>query len=151
MSIASPGYVGGGPGDAGLRISDFDDLLRVARQQPEPQRLLFIFAGAELPEDCTPEQRARYEAGQGGALVPLMSVDKAPAELASFAALVEESLQFGREWGVVFVAAISGRGGLAPTAAEIDRALNGMTESVKAGMFGAFMPFDRQGSPLLID
>ena len=151
MSIASPEYIDGGQGDAALRISDFDDLLRVARQQPEPQRLLFVFAGAELPEDCTPEQRLRYETGQGGALVPLMSVDKAPADLASFAVLVEESLQFGREWVVVFVAALSGKNGRAPTVAEIDRILNEMTESVKAGTLGAFMPFDRQGCPLLID
>ena len=56
-----------------VEISSFDDLLRAARSQPEPQRLLFVFAGAELPEDCTPEQRARFEAGQGGALTPMMS------------------------------------------------------------------------------
>ena len=37
-----------------LNISTFDDLLRAARQQPQPQRLLFVFAGAELPENSTP-------------------------------------------------------------------------------------------------
>ncbi|HET7160419.1 MAG TPA: ribonucleotide reductase subunit alpha, partial [Burkholderiales bacterium] len=69
-------------------ISSFDDLLRAARMQPEPQRLLFVFAGVELPADSTPEQRAGFQAGQGGALIPLMSVDKSPDELETFAALV---------------------------------------------------------------
>jgi len=57
-----------------MNISSFDDLLRAAREQPEPQRLLFVFANAVLPEDSTPEQRARFEAGESGALAPLMSV-----------------------------------------------------------------------------
>lgn len=50
-----------------MDISSFDDLLHAARAQPEPQRLLFVFAAAELPDDATPAQRARFAAGQGGA------------------------------------------------------------------------------------
>jgi len=73
-----------GPSMPEPNISSFADLLREARQQPEPQRLLFVFAGAALPDDSTPEQRRRYAAGAGGALVPLMCVDKAPDELRSF-------------------------------------------------------------------
>ncbi len=61
-----------------MTISSFDDLLQAARAQPEPQRLLFVFAGVELPDDPTANQRQRFEAGQGGALVPLMCVDKRP-------------------------------------------------------------------------
>ena len=91
-----------------MDISSFDDLLQAARMQPEPQRLLFVFAAVELPDDATPAQRARLEAGQGGALVPLMCVDKTPQELPSFSALVEEARQFtapGHDWAMVFVAA----------------------------------------------
>ena len=87
-----------------MNISSFDELLRTAREQSEPQRLLFVFADAVLPDDSTPEQCARFAAGQGGALTPLMSVDKTPEELGTFAALVEESRQFGRNWAIVFVA-----------------------------------------------
>ena len=79
-----------------MNISSFDDLLRAACEQPEPQRLLFVFASAELPGDSTPEPRARIEAGQGGVLTPLMSGDKTPEELRSFAALVEESPEGSR-------------------------------------------------------
>ncbi|MEO8923737.1 MAG: ribonucleotide reductase subunit alpha, partial [Caldimonas sp.] len=40
-----------------MSISSFDDLLRAAREQPEPQRLLFVFAGAELPDDSSAVQQ----------------------------------------------------------------------------------------------
>jgi hypothetical protein len=134
-----------------MSISSFDDLLRAAREQSEPQRLLFVFANAELPDDSTPDQRARFEAGQGGALTPLMSVDKTPEELGSFAALVEESREFGRDWAIVFVASLSGRDGRAPTSEEADRSLHRMIESIKTGSFGSFIPFDRQGQPMLFN
>ena len=134
-----------------MNISSFDHLLRTAREQSEPQRLLFVFANAVLPDDSTPEQRARFEAGQGGALAPLMSVDKTPEELGTFAALVEESSQFGCDWAIVFVASLAGRDGRAPTSEEADRWLHRMIESIKTGSFGSFIPFDRQGQPMLFN
>ena len=132
-----------------MNISSFDDLLRAAREQPEPQRLLFVFANAALPDDSTPEQQARFHAGEGGALTPLMSVDKTPEELGTFAALVEESRQFGHDWAIVFVAGLSGRDDRPPTSVEADQALQRMIDAIKTGAFGAFMPFDRQGQPML--
>ena len=128
-----------------MDISSFDDLLRAAHAQAEPQRLLFVFAGAELPDDCTPAERARFEAGQGGSLKPLMCVDKAPADVPGFASLVDESHQLGKEWAIVFVAALSGRHGQAPSAAAAEGALTRMVESIKAGQIGAFIPFDQRG------
>jgi hypothetical protein len=133
-----------------VEIGSGDDLLRAARAQAEPQRLLFVFARAVLPEDSTPEQRAGFAAGRGGALEPLMSVDKAPADLGSFAELVDESRQFGPDWSVVFVASLAGRNGQAPTSGEADRSLQDMAESIERGVFGAYIPFDRQGAALLL-
>jgi hypothetical protein len=133
-----------------MSIATYEGLLRAAREQAEPQRLLFVFARAGLPDDSTPEQRADFAAGRGGALEPLMSVDKAPEELGSFAALVDESRQYASDWSVVFVSALAGRDGRAPTGAEADRSLQGMIESIKAGAFGSFIAFDRQGAPLLL-
>jgi hypothetical protein len=60
-----------------VNISSFDDLLCAARAQTEPQRLLFVFTKVTLPDDSTPEQQARFQTGEGGALEPLMCVDKA--------------------------------------------------------------------------
>lgn len=133
-----------------MNISSFDDLLEAARQQAEPQRLLFVFTGADLPADASSSQRERFLAGQGGALVPIMYVDKAPDELHGFANLVEESGQFGREWQIVFAAAISGTGGVAPTSAAAEMALQGMVEAIKAGSLGALIPFDRKGESVLL-
>ncbi len=56
-----------------MEISTFSDLLSAARAQQEPQRLLFVFTAAELADDSTDEERGRFEAGEGGALVPIMS------------------------------------------------------------------------------
>ena len=133
-----------------MNISNFDDLLRAARAQPEPQRLLFVFAQAVLPDDSTPEQRARFEAGEGGALAPLMAVDKTPEEMETFTALVEESRQLGAGWEVVFVGALSGRAGRPPTSRDADPPLQRMVESIKAGSIGSFIPFDRHGEALLL-
>lgn len=128
-----------------MTISSFDDLLQAARAQPEPQRLLFVFAGVELPDEATPAQRLGFEAGQGGALVPLMCVDKRPDELASFAALVQEASQFGHDWGIVFAAAMSGTLNRAPTSEDAEKPLERMVEAIKRGEHGSYIPFDAQG------
>lgn len=128
-----------------MEISTFSDLLQAARAQPEPQRLLFVFTAAELAEDASPEQRRRFEAGEGGALVPVMSVDKAPEELADFATLADEAGQFDTPWTVVFAAALSGRDGQAPLLVDVEQALDRMSESIKTGHLSAFIPFDHDG------
>ena len=97
----------------------------------------------------SPEQRAQFEAGGGGALTPLMTVDKIPSEINTFAQLVEESCQHASDWAIVFVASLPGRHGVAPTAREADQSLQRMIESVKTGSFGAFIPFGRDGEPVL--
>jgi hypothetical protein len=131
-----------------MTISSFSDLLSAARAQQEPQRLLFVFAQAELADDSTEEERRRFEAGEGGALVPVMSVDKSPEDIVDFAALVSESLQFGKPWTVVFVAALSGRGGVVPADADVFQVLDRMTAAIKTGNLAAFIPFDRAGDTI---
>lgn len=128
-----------------MQISSFDDFLSAARQQPDPQRLLLVFAIAELPDGSTPAERARFEAGEGGALVPQVCVDKAPDEFSDFAALAEESRLFAPDWAIVFAAALSGRDGVAPTSLDADAPLDRMVESIKAGRLDGLIPFDRAG------
>ena len=128
-----------------MNLETFDDLLRMARAQREPQRLLFVFAAAELPAGATAQQRAAFEAGHGGELAPLMCVDKTPDEVASFAALLDESRRAGPPWAIVFVAALSGRDGVAPSEQDADTPLQRMVGSVRAGSISGLLPFDRQG------
>ena len=128
-----------------MPIASFDDLLRSAREQGEPQRLLFVFTSAGVPDDATHEQRAHCEAGQGGTLTPLMCVDKSAVEWASFDALAEESRRLGQPRGIVFVAAMAKRDGRSPTRVDAEAPLQRMVESIKAGSIGDFIPFDGQG------
>ncbi len=134
-----------------MDITSFDDLLQAARAQAVPQRLLFVFASVELPDDATPAQRAGFAAGQGGTLTPLMCVDKLPDELVSFEALVQEAAQFvlpDQDWGLVFAAALSGTLDRVPTSSDADAPLQRMVEAIKGGAHGAYIPFDRQGQPV---
>jgi hypothetical protein len=134
-----------------MNIASFDDLLQVARQQPEPQRLLFVFAGAELPDDSSAAQRAQFLMGEGGALVPLMCVDKTPQEINSFADLVKESLEFGKPWTIVFAAAMSSNDGTQPSSEAAEKPLQKMVEAIKAGKLGSYIPFDREGHPVALN
>ena len=126
----------------------FDQLLQAAAADSQPQRLLFVFAAAELPDDATEAQRQNFTAGQGGTLTPLMCVDKAPAELASFDALVEESKHAGPPWQVLFAAALAGQAGRAPTADAVSQALHKMTECVRSGSLHRLIAIDRSGNAL---
>lgn len=130
-----------------MDIASFDDLLRMALQQTTLQRLLLVFCKAELPEDATAQQKAEFDAGEGGVLVPVASVDKFPEALGSFAALSAETLQHGIDWDVLFVAAMNREQNEGPDQiAAVDQALEGMVSAVKAGQVGSFVPFDASGA-----
>lgn len=128
-----------------MNITHFNDLLIAARQQAQAQRLLLVFAGAGLPANATAEQRAAFEAGEAGELAPLMCVDKDPATLPDFTALVAEAAVAGPPWALVFAAALSGRGTQPPADSQIEAALQRMVEAVKSGQLAGLIPFDRQG------
>ena len=128
----------------------FRQLLAAAAAQPEPQRLLFVFAAAELPDNATPEQRARFQSGRGGALAPLMCVDKAPRDVPDFAALVSEAERAGPPWNVVFAASLSGQAGRPPDKARIDLALETMVVAVRDGRIDGFAAYGPEGEFLEI-
>ncbi|MDQ2916959.1 MAG: ribonucleotide reductase subunit alpha [Casimicrobiaceae bacterium] len=128
-----------------MNITSYADLLEAAMGQTEPQRLLFVFAQAELPSDPTGAQKRQFQSGEGGALTPVMCVDKSPHELGSFASLVDESHRTGQRWDIAFVSSISGRGGIAPGGAEADQPLRMMIEAIKKGAIGNFLAFNRDG------
>lgn len=130
--------------------SHFQQLLAAARAQVQPHRLLFVFASAELPDRPTAAQRARFDAGRGGALAPLMCVDKAPDELTGFDVLAAESERAGPPWRVVFAAALPGQDGRPPAAGQVESALQSMVDAVRVGAFGRFAAYDRSGEPLVL-
>lgn len=124
-----------------MAISNFADLLAEARKQPEPQRLLFVCARAELPDYPSEEQRRRFEQGEGGALTPVTCVDKTPDELSDMATFVEQSNQTGQNWDLVFAAAMADPG----DNETIEQQLRRMVESLQMGSIEAFLAFNRSG------
>jgi hypothetical protein len=133
-----------------MNISNYSDLLAAARSQAQPQRLLFAFARAELPDDAGAPERARYFERRGGALKPVVCVDKTLAELGSFADLVAESRHTGADWDIVFVTTMSGRGGKPPTTAQAEAPLNMMVTYIHTGQVERFLAFDKEGELLAI-
>ena len=131
-------------------IVDFDSFLSAARSSGEPQRLLFVFVEAALPDDASEVERARFEAGMGGNLLPKMYVDKAPEEVEGFAALAEESAAMEADWHMVLAAALVGPDGRPPSQAEVDEAFNGIIRTIHAGGdLSRLLAFDRSGDPLM--
>ena len=121
-----------------MNILNFDDLLSAARQQPDPQLLLFVFAKAELPEGATAAQEEQFAAGGGGTLTPVLCVDKRP----------EESEQTGQQWDVVFVSSLSGHAGIEPTTEQAEQPLQMMVQAIHSGKIASLLALSRQGETL---
>lgn len=133
-----------------MNISNYSELLAAARSQTQPQRLLFAFARAELPDGAGAPERERYDARRGGALKPVMCVDKTLAELGSFEDLVAESRHTGADWDIVFVTTMSGRDGKAPPTADAEAPLNMMVTYIHTGQVERFLAFNKDGELLAI-
>lgn len=134
-----------------MAISNFEDLLKVALQEREPQRMLFVFVEKGPPDDWSDDKSAHFRTGSGGTLTPVICVDKAAAEVGSFAGLAKESEATGQHWDIVLVACLAGSNGAAPSASEVDQGLETMVDAVKTGSkLGRFLAFDRRGDPLQI-
>lgn len=134
-----------------IQIDSFDDLLTLAKQQDEPQQLLFVFTQRELPEGHTQEMKRRFEAGVGGHLAPIVCVNKPVPELTGFSQLNREALDMVEHWDVFFVAVLPGKQGQWPTETDTDKALDQMVENVRQGSVSGYLAFGPAGDPLLLD
>lgn len=128
-----------------MNISSYEDLLGAANAQASPQRILFVFTKAELPGESTQDQQEQYKARKGGALMPVMCVDKLASARVSFATLVEESRHTGKEWDIVFVACMDGKSADVTESAEAEEPLKEMVKSIQVGSIGNYLAFSRDG------
>jgi hypothetical protein len=132
-----------------INITDYDTLLLAAKQQPEPQRFLFVFLKKSLPKDSDTAEADNFHAGRGGALEAVMCVDKDLAELSNFPDLVVEAEAMEQGWQIVLVACLDGRNGVAPSADDALEPLKMMVQTVESGGdLSRYMAFDREGVPL---
>ncbi len=133
-----------------MEITDYDSLLAVARMQLEPQHFLFVFLKKSLPEDHKGDEEFRFNAGLGGALTPVMTLNKPLNELSNFEDLVKESKQQNRQWDLVSVAVLPGRGSIMPSVKEALAQLEIMMKTVESGGdLSKYMTFDKSGIPVI--
>ena len=132
-----------------IKITDYQSLLAVGKQQIDPQRFLFVFLQASLPADHNDTDKERFNSGQGGELQAIMCVDKGLDELTNFADLVTESKQMEQDWSMVLIACLSGKNGMLPSSEEAEQPLNMMVQAVQnGGDLSKYLAFDRQGDLL---
>jgi len=124
-------------------ISMFSDLLSMANEQPDPQRLLFLFASTEAT------RKSRKREDKKGTIEPTMVVDKLPNELSSFSELVKEADSINKKWDFVFIASLGGQNKQHPTSEEAEPYLNTMTDDVMTGKnIRKYVVFDRDENPI---
>ncbi len=127
-------------------IKLFKDLLKMAAEQEQPQRLLFLFANAES------QNAKKSKKHQRGTITPVMCVDKLPEELSTFATLVKEADSMEKKWNFVFIASLSGENGIVPTADEAEPYLNKMTHDVESGNgIDRYVVFDRDENAIELE
>jgi len=136
--------------DSLVEITDYNSLLKVARMQPQPQLFLFVFMKKSLPEDNKGDEAFRFNAGLGGELTPVMTLNKPVTELTNFSDLVQESKQQNREWDLVSVAALAGNQNKLPSDEVALKQLELMMKTVESGgNLGKYMTFDKNGIPVV--
>lgn len=106
--------------------SHFDDVIAMAKQQDEPQRMLFVLAKTDSKELGHGGQRS-------GTIQPVIYVDKLPDEIESFESLVAEADQLTSDWDMMLCAGLGGAQGKAPTSSDAEPHLNKMVEDVRSG------------------
>jgi len=125
-------------------INNFAQLLKTAREQEQPQRMLMMFAKTELA-------KSKNKNYQTGSITPVMCVDKLPEELTDFAALTVEADKISKEWSFIFISGLNGQNGQAPTPDDCEPFLNKMTSDLMTGQdLSGYMILDREESPVML-
>ncbi len=124
-------------------ISNFSELLIMASEQEQPQRLLMLFAKSQ--------SKSGKHNQNSGTIFPVICVDKLPADIASFDSLVAEADSINNDWNFIIVAGLNGQNGLAPTSEDADPHLNNMTNALASGQdMSQYVIFDRNQNPVSI-
>ncbi|UTW49321.1 ribonucleotide reductase subunit alpha [Bacterioplanoides sp. SCSIO 12839] len=124
--------------------SVFNDLLEMTKKQPEPQRLLFLFAQ-------TDDTKGKIKKHQRGSISPVMCVDKLPEELSDFASLKKEADSVSKDWEFMFIAGLSGADGKAPSSNDAEPYLNKMTNDLANGQdLSRYVVINRDEQPIEI-
>jgi len=107
-------------------MSQFEDLLSKAKDESQPQLILFMFAMAK-------SQQETHMGMKRGTIEPVMCVDKMTNELTTFDNLVKEADSHKSDWNFIFVTTLSGKNDAIPSPEEVDPYFRQMTNAVATG------------------
>ena len=137
--------------EAPPRIESFEDLVRLACQEPQPQRLLTILLRIEPVYRQNAEGRTEAIPGEGS-LSPLAAKDHDIHPELSFETLRTEADQAAPDWGFMMMAVLPGRGPEPPSREDTDDHLKRMAQTVvTGGNLSHYLLLDRDGVPHQIE
>lgn len=130
-------------------LESFADLLRMARAEPDPARLLTVLVKAQLAyrrrDDST------HAMLDEGLLEPVMARDWAITEDLSLDQIVTTADEVVDDWRFIMTAVFPGSRGTAPTSAACDPHLERMAKALMLNeSLDSFVFFDRHGTPVQI-
>ena len=119
---------------------DFDLFLNLAREKETPQRLYLVFAEKEF---ATEDEIATGQAlASNFTIRPVMYTDKPLSKLTNFVEMLDESLQNGQAWDIVYVTAGEDKG---LTAEFVEDRLEHMVKRIEEGEADLFVAFTQMG------
>lgn len=118
----------------------WNELVAMAEQQEEPQRLLFVFSKFEVREGEDPNDEAA-----DFSVEPVMYNDKPVDDISSFDALVQETQEADFHWDVVFVAGLGGSNGELPSSETAEDHLQKMIRAIYQGQIHHFAAYNQSG------
>lgn len=121
-----------------MQITNFNDLLIAAKQEPIPQRFLFLFAKATSLKNGVKSHH------NSGTIAPVMCVDKTVDELTTLSALVKEADSISDKWDFVFIGCLNAH-------TDVEPHLTKMSNDVANGNdLSRYIILDRQERPIII-
>jgi len=118
----------------------WNELVAMAEQQEEPQRLLFVFSKFEVREGEDPNDGAA-----DFSVEPVMYNDKPVDDISSFEELVKETQEAEFHWDVVFVAGLGGSNGELPSPETAEDHLQKMIRAIYQGQIQHFAAYNQSG------
>lgn len=119
---------------------DFDLFLKHAREKGTPQRLYLVFAEKEFASED--EIAAGQALASNFTIRPVMYTDKPLSKLTNFVEMLDESLQNGQAWDIVYVTAGQDKG---LTAEFVEDRLEHMVKRIEEGEADLFVAFTQMG------
>ena len=118
----------------------WNELIDMAEQQAEPQRLLFVFSKFVVREGQDPNDEAA-----DFSIEPVMYNDKPLDDIAAFGDLVKETEEAEFHWDVVFVAGLGGSNGELPSPETAEDHLQKMIQAIYRGQVHHFAVYNKSG------